>query len=255
MDKLQWQEPDAAIALKPDEVHVWAASLERTESERNVLFESLSVDEKERANRFHFDRDRYHYIAGRGILRLLIGQYLNIVPGQLGFTYGVYGKPKLAAGYQLQDGRFEFNLSHSHGMALYAFAIDREVGVDIEPIRPLSDAHSIAERFFSAREYKQFTAVPPSLQSQAFFNCWTRKEAYIKAIGDGLSCPLDAFDVTLTPGRPAQLLQVHGSVTEAEKWKLYSLLPKHGYIGAVIAAGTEWYLKQWSLPDQIVGVY
>jgi len=126
--------------------------------------------------------------------------------------------------------------------------------VDIESIRPLSDAHSIAGRFFSAREYEQFTAVPSTLQPQAFFNCWTRKEAYIKAIGDGLTCPLDAFDVTLTPGRPAQLLRIRGSAAKAEKWKLHSLYPKNGFIGAVIASGKEWQLKQWRWPDTLESV-
>ncbi|KAA3659253.1 MAG: 4'-phosphopantetheinyl transferase, partial [Chloroflexi bacterium] len=212
MDELQWQHAHDGIKLAANQVHVWVVSLNRAEAERRNLYQHLSADERDRAGRFHFDRDRFHYIVGRGILRQLIGRYLGINPAQIEFEYGEYGKPMIHTTQQMPDGWLEFNLSHSHGMALYAFVIDREVGVDIEQIRPLSDAHSIAERYFSASEYEKFTAVPPTLQPQAFFNCWTRKEAYIKAIGDGLTCPLDAFDVTLTPGRPAQLLRIRGSI-------------------------------------------
>jgi len=251
MDELQWQHVNDSVRLAANQVHVWVASLNRSETERNNLYQHLAADEQDRAGRFHFDRDRFHYIVGRGILRLLIGRYLDINPAQIEFEYGEFGKPTITETYQMPAGRFEFNLSHSHGMALYAFAIDREVGVDIESIRPLSDAHSIAGRFFSAREYERFTAVPSTLQPQAFFNCWTRKEAYIKAIGDGLTCPLDAFDVTLTPGRPAQLLRIRGSAAKAAKWKLQSLQPKTGYVGAVIASGKEWQLKQWRWPDNL----
>lgn len=249
MDEYEWQPAQDGLYLDPRQVHVWVASLDRTEIERSQLVSILSDEEMDRAARFHFDRDRFHYIAGRGILRQLIGRYLNVHPAQLAFTYGEHGKPALTESFQSATQQFEFNLSHSHGMALYAFTMNRPVGVDIEQIRPLPDAHAIAERFFSAREYKQFTAVSPSLQPQAFFNCWTRKEAYIKAIGDGLTCPLDAFDVTLTPGLPAQLLQIRGSFVEAAKWKLLSLVPKPNYVGAVIARENEWQLKQWQWPD------
>ncbi len=251
MDDLLWQTASDDVTPAVNQVHVWLVSLDRTEIERISLYQHLAPDEKERAERFHFDRDRFHYIAGRGILRLLIGRYLKMNPAQIEFDYGEYGKPAVRAAFQILNGRFEFNLSHSHGMALYAFAIGRVVGVDIEMIRPLSDANSIAERYFSRWEYQQYTAVPPTLRPQAFFNCWTRKEAYIKAIGDGLTCPLDAFDVTLTPEHPAELLRIRGSAVEAAKWKLISLHPKGGFVGALIASGKDWELKQWQWPDSI----
>ena len=242
-----WQLPPARLYLDTDEVQVWVVSLDRTEAERTKFLRSLSHDEKMRADRFYFDHDRYHYIAARGLLRLLLGGYLHKDPSLVTFAYGEHGKPMLV---QVKgDPQLEFNVSHSHGMALLAFGYDRAIGVDIEEIRPLSDAAQIAKRFFSAREYGWFTAVPAAQQPQAFFNCWTRKEAYIKAIGDGLSCPLDAFDVTLTPGQPARLLTIRGSSLEAEQWQLHTLEPKRGYVGAVIAAGKDWRLTLWKWPD------
>lgn len=247
----QWQTASADLQISPDQLHVWSASLERTEWERVQFLQTLSADEKERAGRFYFDRDREHYVVGRGLLRYLLSRYLHIEPAEVCFAYGEHGKPKLADVMQAEkENRLAFNLSHSHGMALLAFGINRDIGVDIEPVRPLSDANQIAERFFSAREYRQFTAVSPAQQPQAFFNGWTRKEAYIKAIGDGLTCPLDAFDVTLTPGHPAQLLRIRGSVAEAAKWKLCSLEPRPEYVGAVIASGNDWNLKLWRWPDE-----
>ncbi len=182
----------------------------------------------------------------RGLLRQLLGSYLQL-PGQdIAFVYGDHGKPELAAP-QAQSGLC-FNISHAQGVALLAFARHCEVGVDIEQVRPLDDGEQIAERFFSRNEVAVFTAVPPEQKPQAFFNCWTRKEAFIKVIGEGLSCPLDSFDVTLKPGEPAELLQVKGSREAAARWKLENLEPAEGYAGAVIAEGREWTLRTWQWP-------
>lgn len=241
-----WPLPPAKPTLPPDELHVWVASLNRPQTQLDQFWRHLAEDERARANRFYFDHDREHYIVARGLLRQLLGSYLQLPAHQIAFVYGEHGKPELAA-EQAQSGA-RFNISHAQGVALLAFTWHREVGVDIEQVRPLDDGEQIAERFFSKQEVAVFTAVPPEQKSQAFFNCWTRKEAFIKVIGEGLSCPLDSFDVTLKPGEPAELLQVKGSQEAAARWKLENLEPATGYAGAVIAEGREWRLRTWQWP-------
>ena len=241
-----WPLPPAKLSLAADELHVWVASLNRPQVQLNQFWQHLAEDERARANRFYFDHDRHHYIVARGLLRQLLGSYLQLPARQIAFLYGDHGKPALAA--ELADSGVQFNISHAQGVALLAFAREREVGVDIEQVRPLEDGEQIAERFFSKHEVAVFTAVPPEQKPQAFFNCWTRKEAFIKVIGEGLSCPLDSFDVTLKPGEPAELLQVKGSEEAAAHWKLLNLEPATGYAGAVIAEGRSWELYCWQWP-------
>jgi len=241
-----WPLPPAKPTLPPDELHVWVASLNRPQTQLNQFWQHLADDEQARANRFYFDHDRAHYIVARGLLRQLLGSYLQLPAHQIAFDYGDHGKPELAAEQAVSGVRF--NISHAQGVALLAFARQREVGVDIEQVRPLDDGEQIAERFFSQNEVAVFTAVPPEQKPQAFFNCWTRKEAFIKVIGEGLSCPLDSFDVTLKPGEPAELLQVKGNREAATRWRLENLEPAAGYAGAVIAEGREWQLRTWQWP-------
>jgi 4'-phosphopantetheinyl transferase len=239
-DKI-WPLSPGKVVLPHHEVHVWMVSLDVPEPIRIGHFCNLSRDEKERAERFYFDRDRFRYIVARGVLRRLIGLYLDLNPANIQFIYSDYGKPFL----DRKETALTFNVSHSGDLALLAFSYNRLIGVDVERIRPLSDAKPIAERFFSPTEYNQFITVPEKLEVEAFFNCWTRKEAYIKAIGDGLSYPLDVFDVTLLPGEPAKLLHVEGSEAEAAKWTLHSLKPDADYLGAIIAEGNDWELACW----------
>jgi 4'-phosphopantetheinyl transferase len=241
-----WPLPPPNPSLGPDDLHVWVANQNRPQSQVDQFWHYLAEAERARANRFYFDHDRKHYIVARGLLRLLLGRYLHLPPTEVAFVYGDHGKPDLAP-VQAQAG-VRFNISHSHGVALLAFARQREVGVDIEQVRPLDDGEQIAERFFSKSEVAVFTAVPTPQKPQAFFNCWTRKEAFIKVIGEGLSCPLDSFDVTLKPGEPAELLQVKGSRETAVRWRLENLEPAAGYAGAVIAEGRAWALRCWQWP-------
>ena len=241
-----WPLPPAKPNLPQDELHVWVASLNWPQAALNQFWQHLAEDERARADRFYFDHDRAHYIVARGLLRQLLGNYLQLPAVQIAFVYGDHGKPELVAEQALSGVRF--NISHAQGVALLAFARQREVGVDIEQVRPLDDGEQIAQRFFSKNEVAVFTAVPAAQKPQAFFNCWTRKEAFIKVIGEGLSCPLDSFDVTLKPGEPAGLLQVKGSQEAAARWKLENLEPAAGYAGAVIAEGREWRLRTWQWP-------
>jgi len=241
-----WPSPPAKPTLLQDELDVWVAALNRPQTQLNQFWQHLAEDEQARANRFYFDHDREHYIVARGLLRQLLGSYLQRPAHEVAFVYGDHGKPELVE-EQAASG-IRFNISHAQGVALLAFSRHREVGVDIEQVRPLDDGEQIAERFFSKNEVAVFTAVPAEQKPQAFFNCWTRKEAFIKVIGEGLSCPLDSFDVTLKPGEPAELLQVKGSQEATARWKLENLEPAVGYAGAVIAEGRGWQLRCWQWP-------
>ena len=181
-------------------MHVWRAALDVPESQVRSLWDTLTADERQRAEHYVFEKDRTHFVVARGLLRVLLGRYLRQDPPHLRFTYGPHGKPALAT--DTGGGALRFNVSHSHGLALYAITRGREVGVDVERIRPEVAQEKIAERFFSPREVTLLRALPAPLQATAFFACWTRKEAYIKATGEGLTLPLDQFDVSLLPGEP-----------------------------------------------------
>lgn len=182
------------------------------------LAQCLSADERLRAGRFVFERDRRRYIVGRARLRHLLGARLGVRPEALEFAYGPRGKPRLAQDPAGTDLRF--NMSHCEGVAVCAFAHGREVGVDVEAVRALDDADEVAARFFSPRENEAYLALAPQDRPRGFFNCWTRKEAFIKAMGDGLHFPLDAFDVSLAPGEPAQILRIGETAGTLCGWTL-----------------------------------
>ena len=238
-----WQPPPNELILQPGEVHVWRASLELEASRLRDLLPTLSTHEQGRAERFHFARDRGHFIAAHGLLRAILGRYLRVGPGQLRFGYGLHGKPVLKM--EPGGGALRFNMSHSHGLALYAVAADREVGIDVEQIRSDVEPRRVADQFFSPGEVAALLALPTHLQRVAFFNCWTRKEAYIKAKGKGMSLPLQGFEVSLVPGEPAALLKTCGDPAEAGRWSLRALEPGPGYVGAVAAEGRDWDLRCW----------
>jgi 4'-phosphopantetheinyl transferase len=242
-----WLPPPTNLILSSDEVHVWRAWLNLPASQIHRLRRTLATDELERAGRFYFEKDRQHFIAGRGLLRLILGRYLKTAPGQLRFRYSDYGKPALVLnpGQAPLQARLNFNVSHSYGLALYAVTLGREVGLDLEKIRSDLEYEEIAERFFSSQESAVLRKLPAEVKPQAFFNCWTRKEAYIKARGEGLSLPLDQFDVSLVPGEPARLLDVREDSQEASRWSLYALTPASGYVAALAVEGSDWRLKCW----------
>ena len=241
-----WTPPPETLTLGSDEVHVWRAALNCGTPRLHELLQTLSTAERARARRFYFQQDREHFIVARGLLRVILGRYLVIDPGQLRLCCSPCGKPSVAVEYG--GAGLRFNVSHSHGLALYAIAHGRELGVDLERIRPeLADAQ-LAEHFFSLREVAMLRALPTSLRQEAFFHCWTRKEAYIKAKGEGLSCPLGRFDVSLAPGEPAALLSTLDDPQEASRWSLRELFPGSDYVAAVAVEGHGWRLQCWQWP-------
>ena len=229
-----------SLSLPRSRVHIWQASLDATVSQLECLYGSLSTDEALRAERFVFEKDRNDYTVGRGLLRVILSCYLDIDPKEIVFTYNEYGKPYVPETCGSEELRF--NVAHSGRKVIYAVTCDREIGVDIEHIRPMTSAEGIIERYCSDREKFDFRCVPQSLKLVAFFNCWTRKEAYIKAQGEGLSRPLDEFSVSLAPGDPAAFL----SSREATSWSLNEVEADDGYIAAVVVEGSELPLSKHS---------
>lgn len=242
-----WIPAPESLTLASDEVHVWRVGLDLRLSQVQNLLQTLTEDERSRAERFYFVRDRHHFIVARGALRAILSRYLNCEPGQIRFCYNQQGKPALVR--EWGGDWLRFNVSHARGLALVAVTRDREIGVDVEYIRPDLANEQIAEQFFSPREVAQLRALPPALQPEAFFNCWTRKEAYIKAQGMGLSLLLDQFDVSLVPGEPAALLSTRGDPREASRWSLRELMPGPGYIAALAVKGHGWRLSCWQWTD------
>lgn len=219
----------ASESLPADELHVWRASLDQPAEIVAVLETLLAPSERARMERIRVDRVRVRHTVGRGLLRTLLGRYAGVPPQDLELAYGEYGKPFLAG-----SGPW-FNLSHSDGVALFAFSSSAEVGVDVElaerPVEPMR----LAERFFSAGEVSTLRALPEALRPRAFLTCWTRKEAFIKARGDGLSLALDSFDVTLGPDEPAALTRTAWSAGEPAEWELADLSDSGGETVAAVA--------------------
>ncbi len=242
-----WQHPSADLTLPNGEIHLWCASLNQSPECIQRLEQTLSKDEHLKAKHFYFEKDKSQFIVSHGILRIILNRYLGFKPNQFDFSYSSYGKPYLTK--RFGDGNLKFNLAHSHELALYAFTRVSEIGVDIEYIQSLIDTDQIATRFFSANEYAIFSELPTSQKQEAFYICWTRKEAYIKAIGDGLAHTLDKFDVSLTPGKQARLLRVEDNPKEASRWSLVSLTPAPNYVAALAVEGHDWHLSCWQFPE------
>jgi 4'-phosphopantetheinyl transferase len=236
--------PPSAFQLASDEVHSWCASLDVPPETSARLYATLTADERTRSARFQFERDQQRFIVARGVLRDLLGRYLQTQPSEISFVYNAFGKPDLGPEFA---NRLKFNLSHSAGLALIAIATASDVGVDVEYVRTESDYAEIARRFFSAAEVDQLTALPSYLYAEAFFSCWTKKEAYLKACGEGLAIPLNSFSVPLTAG-PAS-----NDIVSAKRWSFYTLQPAPGYIGALAVEGSGWRLRQgqWKMPQRV----
>jgi len=242
-DPSSWRPAVPGIALGADDIHCWRASLDATPETVASFAATLSPDERERAARFRAPADGDRFTVGRGILRAILAGYLGIEPGALRFIYGAHGKPALVSGDNAKDIRF--NLSHSRGLALFAFALGREIGADLEFMRPNLDTERLAVRFFSREEIRTLQALPDAERRAAFFRCWSRKEAFIKARGEGLSLPLDGFTVSLAPGAAAALLHVAADEAEARRWELREIPVAADYAAAIAAEGANWSLALW----------
>jgi 4'-phosphopantetheinyl transferase len=235
-DVVVWRNVPSRPDLSANDIHIWRASLDLNADTLRRLQEALAPDERARASRFAFPRDRDHFTAARGILRELLGQYLNQAPAAVTFDYGPRAKPALRA---VDSGSLlRFNLSHSHGLALYAFTRGHDVGIDLELIRPNFGGEELARRYLSKRELAELLALPPELRPTGFFVCWTQKEAYVKALGEGLQIPLDSFDVSLTSENLGKLRSADG-----RRWRLLSFRPAQRFVAAVASEAGSGQLR------------
>jgi 4'-phosphopantetheinyl transferase len=212
-------------------IEVVMARLDPKPETVRALAACLSDAERQRAGRFRFDRDRRRFVVARARLRQLLAARLGARPESIALAYGNNGKPALAQ--RSADTDLRFNVAHCDDVAVYAFSAQREIGIDVEAVRSFDEAEDIAARFFSRRESEAYRALPPADKPLGFFNCWTRKEAFVKALGEGLSMPLDRFDVSLAPGEPAQILRVESTPGERSGWRLDSFSPLPGFVAAV----------------------
>ncbi len=243
--RLEWPEPPARFALAPGEVHVWAVKLTQPESFVTKLAALLHEEEKERAARFQFEPLRQSFRVSHGALRCILSRYVNTAPEQLRFMHGPFGKPELEP-----KNAVRFNLSHSGELALLAVALEYELGVDVEALRPVPEAESIARSNFSPNEYETFCGLDQKQKLLAFFNCWTRKEAFIKAHGAGLSMPLDQFEVAFAPDAPARLLRIRGEACAAARWTLCALHPADGYAAALAVDARQMKISCWRWSEE-----
>jgi 4'-phosphopantetheinyl transferase len=216
------------------DIDLWRAELDLDPTQLSAFISTLSPDEADRSRRFHRDSDRDRFVAGRGWLRCILGDYLSLDPSVLRFAYDSNGKPRLAgAANQL----LRFNMSHSDGIALYAVCTRCEVGVDVERVSSDVDVEALAQRFFSAAERVELAALSADDRRQAFFDCWTRKEAYLKAVGIGLGTPTQDFSVTVRSGSAGELTVSADRATR--RWSLYAIDAGAGYAAAVAVEGTN----------------
>jgi len=241
----------SSFKLANAKVHVWHASLEQPAEVVQRLEAVLSNDERQHAEQFRYQEHRQSFVVSRGILRNLLSHYSNIQPKQIQFKYTLTGKPFLANGEETQN--ISFNLSHTGLLVLYAFSWGRQVGIDVECIRPVKEIGQIAIRIFSPKEYKRFQRISKEARERAFYNCLTRKEAFLKARGDGIYFPPQEVEVSFEQGSPASLFSVAGSIEEAKKWSMHDIKTLDGYVAALAVEGNDYSIshKQWTYPNYV----
>jgi len=240
-DELQWRHAVPRELINSNEVHVWRVFLDVTTVELESLLGFLSVDEVARAGRFHFERDQKRFIAARGILRKILGSYLNKRPEKICFEYSSHGKPMLA--HNPGDDNICFNLSHSGAFALYAVTLRKKIGIDIESIRDNVSVEQVAQQFFSQNEIRSLEKIDINKRSELFFQYWTRKEAFLKARGEGISFPMEQCDISLINGRVLSPVTAQDNNREVSRLYVQDLFPGNGYAAAIAIEGGDWNIS------------
>jgi 4'-phosphopantetheinyl transferase len=232
--------------INAGEVHLWTVCLAASDRRIRDFFDSLHDDERRRASAFRFEKHRKRFIIARGLLRALLSSYTGKPAGEIAFSYGANGKPALR---RADAPSLYFNLAYCEDQIVYALHPDCELGVDLERVRELPGAESLARRFFADEEYDELLSLSGVQRNAAFFNCWTRKEACLKAAGDGLFAPLDRFQVSLKPGDAAAVLSLNGDRYAAAQWTLLHITPLEDFVGAVALPTLGVSLEQWKFQD------
>lgn len=240
-----WPAGPEAPELPADEVHVWRAELRPDAARSRALERLLATDERARAARFRFEPDARRYTIARGGLRRLLARYLDAAPDAIRLAESEHGRPYVSSPSPPPD--FDFNLSHAGDRVVYAFSAAARVGVDVEWMQALPEMEELVALNFSPREQRSWSALPEAARERGFFDCWTRKEAFVKAVGEGLSHPLHAFDVSLDPGRPPELQRLEAG--DPTHWSLHDLDLGPGYAAALAVESPGVCLRRFSLPD------
>lgn len=244
--KTAWNEPPIRPLLSGNDVHIWRAVLDVPGWRVQEFKEKLSVEERIKSEKFRFERDRSRFIAARGILRLILGAYLGIVPNEIRFCYEIGGKPRLLSSFATDD--IQFNLSHSEELALYGFTRGHEVGVDIECIREMSEMEEIVEQLYSRRYRDLLSTVSPNEKQEIFFHWWTRKEAFAKGTGSGLTHPVDTFDALPVEGKSAGSVWIMEAGQQGQQWSMWDVSPADGFAGTVLVEGEGLDVQYWQWP-------
>ena len=234
---ISWEIPTTPLLLKKDDVHLWRASLNIDSEKEQKLRNLLSEDELIRADRFRFGQHRRRFVVTRARLRQILADYLAMSPAELFFDFGLHGKPLLCSSHE--KASVNFNLSHSGDVVLYAFSRERQVGIDIEFVREKTDFMAISESWFRTNELAVLKACPEDQRRQCFFRGWTRKEAYLKALGEGIAYGLDRFEVSLQENDAALLWHQNGE-QEVQRWQLLDLLIGADCCAALAVEGRGW---------------
>lgn len=247
-----WPCAPAQLSLAQGEVHIWCASLALPAARMAELATVLTPAEQEHAARFRSAQARQQFMVARAILRLILSRYLGLLPQQLRLRTNPWGKPELDPEPASLQPRLTFNLSHSEALALYAVTGGRAIGIDLEYLRPLPEAEleQLAARYFAPAEYRTLLSLADEEKLPAFFRCWTSKEAYVKARGQGLALPLDAFEVSLTPASPARLLASTEEPDAPQRWSLLAIEPAPAYTAALAVEGHIEHVAYFRWNDQ-----
>jgi len=246
----EWPSPKSDLPLSGDEVHVWCASLNQFDTCVEQMVKILSTDELKRAERFHFLQHRNQFIAAHGLLRKLLADYTDIESDRITFKYGSNGKPFLSEKFSKE--KIRFNLSHSNGYALFAFSCEREIGVDLEHICEFSDMDKVAEQVFSTKEIAVLRSFPEAEKKEVFFKFWTRKEAYLKAIGEGFSSALDTIDISSYPFNASVSVNAAKNSEDKNHWTVQDLTPLPGFAAAFAVEVDAAVHQCWQIPNLII---
>jgi 4'-phosphopantetheinyl transferase len=245
-----WQKPPAKLSLVSGEIHLWRAWLHPAAQVIAQMAGWLAPDELDKAARFHFERDRQRYQVGRGLLRFILGAYLSFRPSRVQLVYNFFGKPGLLSSGPKNETVF-FNVAHTADWALYAITLGEDIGVDVEQLHPVFAMDQIATRFFSRQERSVLLALPAAQRQTAFFEVWTRKEAFLKALGSGLAHSLNGFSVSVAPDQSARLEEIGGNTQAAATWSIYTLSPADGYTAAIAIQGAGHSFKFWDVSFEV----
>jgi len=238
-----WKRTTAAPSLNDGEIDLWCFDLDRDPVLVGPLFELLSDDERMRADKYVFAKDRTQFIVCRATLRKILGGYLAVSPHQIRFSAGHFGKPSLS-----EHNDVRFNVSHSHGLAVIAVAQSREVGVDIEYISLDFDVMSVAPRLFSAAECSEMRSLSPAARAIKFFEGWTRKEALLKAIGDGLSSSDEIQSVASLIGKDIVYRSVDGD--KVTDWSVTSFEIQEDFKASLAVEKEIGTIRLWQYSDE-----